>query len=297
MGHVHEVIYDVNNDVHTIYEGQKGVLVPDYELLEKFIAEVNVHEILYDLRPEIIITKYEVAQPSRARLPEDHNCQEHLELSSRTYSNGVINIWECCSICGRAGRAIKKDSLPELQKSQLQQWHKKKKWERYHLERRKRTKHHWEKCDALWQEWRNEYMHSDTWRAKRWLIKERAKNNCEMCFRKPVNNTHHVTYVNVGQEPPEDLQGLCVNCHEYLHRFPAWERVNFAVFFTHYLRRNNMYVDRSRFYPQLESGCLPGSECVTVEEALENERIAIANGEKPTWRYYADRFARKSAIG
>ncbi len=62
----------------------------------------------------------------------------------------------------------------------------------------------------------HEYLASRDWALKREAVKERAGNICERCFLNSIKNVHHLSYANVGDEPLEDLQGLCRPCHEYL---------------------------------------------------------------------------------
>jgi len=59
------------------------------------------------------------------------------------------------------------------------------------------------------------YLASREWRLKRKEVIERAKGVCERCLDDDIANVHHLTYENVGNEPLDDLQGLCRGCHEY----------------------------------------------------------------------------------
>jgi hypothetical protein len=60
------------------------------------------------------------------------------------------------------------------------------------------------------------YLASREWGLKRRAVKERAGGVCERCKKAPMRYTHHLSYRNLGNEPLEDLQGLCRGCHAYL---------------------------------------------------------------------------------
>lgn len=59
------------------------------------------------------------------------------------------------------------------------------------------------------------YMASREWALKKKAIRERARGECERCHR-PMSQVHHLSYQHLGNEPLEDLQGVCKWCHEYL---------------------------------------------------------------------------------
>lgn len=70
------------------------------------------------------------------------------------------------------------------------------------------------------------YLRSEKWQKKRQAVFERALKNansdnkfgvCERCGYKPWKpclQVHHKTYDNVFNEPLEDLELLCPNCHK-----------------------------------------------------------------------------------
>lgn len=64
------------------------------------------------------------------------------------------------------------------------------------------------------------YIHSREWREKADAALVRAGHRCERCgadrwfVRLEV---HHVTYVRLGCERPEDLEVLCHDCHRRHH--------------------------------------------------------------------------------
>ena len=61
------------------------------------------------------------------------------------------------------------------------------------------------------------YLKSKEWRAKRDRVIERCGNVCEHCGHYPVAEIHHLTYDRVFREELDDLQGLCVYCHTFMH--------------------------------------------------------------------------------
>ena len=71
-----------------------------------------------------------------------------------------------------------------------------------------------------------EYLKSEEWQEKRRLVFERASKNansnnkygvCERCGYEPRKHClqlHHRTYLHLMNEPLEDLELLCPNCHK-----------------------------------------------------------------------------------
>jgi hypothetical protein len=61
-----------------------------------------------------------------------------------------------------------------------------------------------------------EYLASPEWAERVRLVRIRARNVCERCFLRPVQEIHHRTYAHLGHEPLSDLLGLCEKCHAWL---------------------------------------------------------------------------------
>lgn len=61
------------------------------------------------------------------------------------------------------------------------------------------------------------YLHSKEWRALREQVIARCNKVCERCRLFPVSEVHHLTYDRVYHEELTDLQGLCEDCHAFLH--------------------------------------------------------------------------------
>ena len=68
-----------------------------------------------------------------------------------------------------------------------------------------------------------EYLLSPMWKARRVDVLTAARFKCQRCF-KPATDVHHKTYANLFNEPTEDLEALCRECHEEEHSQTWWQR-------------------------------------------------------------------------
>lgn len=59
-----------------------------------------------------------------------------------------------------------------------------------------------------------DYIQSDEWKQKSKDAKERVGNRCQVCNGNDRLEAHHRTYLNLGNELPEDITILCHKCHE-----------------------------------------------------------------------------------
>ena len=66
--------------------------------------------------------------------------------------------------------------------------------------------------------YRNEYLKSDAWKRKRYVVLRRDNWRCVYCGA-PATQVHHKRYarVNIGKEPIEWLVSVCKSCHESQH--------------------------------------------------------------------------------
>ena len=66
--------------------------------------------------------------------------------------------------------------------------------------------------------YRTEYLNSDEWNRKRYVVLKRDKWRCMYCGA-PATQVHHKKYArkNIGKEPVEWLVSVCKSCHESLH--------------------------------------------------------------------------------
>lgn len=79
---------------------------------------------------------------------------------------------------------------------------------KYHRSREKRRNYY-----------RNEYLKSDEWKRKRFVVLRRDNWRCVYCGA-PATQVHHKRYAkyNIGKEPIDWLVSVCQNCHEKQHR-------------------------------------------------------------------------------
>jgi 5-methylcytosine-specific restriction endonuclease McrA len=66
--------------------------------------------------------------------------------------------------------------------------------------------------------YRNEYLKSDDWKRKRYIVLKRDNWRCVYCGA-PATQVHHKKYarINIGKEPIEWLVSVCNSCHKSLH--------------------------------------------------------------------------------
>jgi|ERR1700674_4255884 len=66
--------------------------------------------------------------------------------------------------------------------------------------------------------YRDDYLQSDDWKRKRWLVLKRDGNRCVYCGAR-ATQVHHKRYArrNIGREPIEWLVSVCKTCHEKQH--------------------------------------------------------------------------------
>jgi 5-methylcytosine-specific restriction endonuclease McrA len=63
-----------------------------------------------------------------------------------------------------------------------------------------------------------EYLKSDEWKRKRYVVLKRDNWRCVYCGA-PATEVHHLKYAkwNIGKEPIEWLVSVCKNCHASKH--------------------------------------------------------------------------------
>ena len=68
------------------------------------------------------------------------------------------------------------------------------------------------------------YAASKAWQERRRLCFERDGYTCQDCGATPPDvslHCHHLTYIRLGCEAPDDLRTLCQDCHSVEHGRPA----------------------------------------------------------------------------
>ncbi len=70
--------------------------------------------------------------------------------------------------------------------------------------------------------YRNEYLKSDAWRRKRYVVFKRDNWHCVYCGAR-ATQVHHRQYArkNIGKEPIEWLVSICKSCHDSIHNKTA----------------------------------------------------------------------------
>jgi len=70
----------------------------------------------------------------------------------------------------------------------------------------------------------NKYISSNSWAKKSKSIRSAFDNQCRLCNRTGLIHAHHRTYKRLGDELPEDLTPLCVDCHDLFGHFFTYKR-------------------------------------------------------------------------
>lgn len=65
----------------------------------------------------------------------------------------------------------------------------------------------------------NQYLKSEDWKRKRFVVLRRDSWRCVHCGA-PATQVHHKRYAkwNIGREPIDWLESVCKSCHEAIHR-------------------------------------------------------------------------------
>lgn len=69
-----------------------------------------------------------------------------------------------------------------------------------------------------------DYLQSPEWRAVRAAALDRANHKCSRCGATQRLEVHHLSYLRLGHEQPEDLRVLCSRCHDTEHYVEGWTR-------------------------------------------------------------------------
>jgi len=63
-----------------------------------------------------------------------------------------------------------------------------------------------------------EYIESSEWKARMIQYKAAAGWKCIQCESTTNLTGHHLTYINLGNEPINDIEILCWDCHKGRHQ-------------------------------------------------------------------------------
>ena len=71
------------------------------------------------------------------------------------------------------------------------------------------------------------YLQSHEWQDKRKVVLSRAQYKCECCNISNVPlEVHHITYINFGCDPLDDLTAVCRECHQRIHNKHGYDYNN-----------------------------------------------------------------------
>lgn len=113
-------------------------------------------------------------------------------------------------------------------------------------------------------------MHSPSWYVKRKACIDRAGGICEICKKRKAVHAHHLIYNRFGFELPEDLQAVCLPCHEDIHGKPIEKRKTAIPKGTHKQKRQELRTllrEQRKLYNRLKA------------EHAEHVKSAIAHKE------------------
>ena len=66
--------------------------------------------------------------------------------------------------------------------------------------------------------YRNDYLKSDAWQRKRYIVLKRDNWRCVYCGAR-ATQVHHLKYAkNIGHEPIDWLVSICDECHKARHK-------------------------------------------------------------------------------
>jgi 5-methylcytosine-specific restriction endonuclease McrA len=70
--------------------------------------------------------------------------------------------------------------------------------------------------------YRNEYLKSEAWQRKRYVVMRRDNWRCVYCGA-PATQVHHKRYAkyNIGKEPIDWLVSICKTCHQKHHHLTS----------------------------------------------------------------------------
>lgn len=64
----------------------------------------------------------------------------------------------------------------------------------------------------------NDYLQSEAWQRKRYLVLKRDNWRCVYCGKR-ATQVHHLKYAkNIGREPIDWLVSICDECHKARHK-------------------------------------------------------------------------------
>lgn len=152
-------------------------------------------------------------------IKDPHHCtHEGQQIRRQRHGAFVFQCPQCGSTCSNslAHKSMSKQQMesapPFDYKRQEQGWN-------FSRESREVQKIHGIKpTDSIMREGYDQYLRSPEWKAKRQVVIQRENNICQGCRIRPIEEVHHATYSNIGDELFFQLVGLCSLCHRKVHR-------------------------------------------------------------------------------
>lgn len=93
---------------------------------------------------------------------------------------------------------------------------------------------------------KEEYYKSEEWEKVRIFALRRSQNRCQRCGAEGILEVHHLTYDNLYNERPEDLEVLCKKCHppaDRQRKSDNWYNSAFETYMSKKYGENWVYYD------------------------------------------------------
>lgn len=84
---------------------------------------------------------------------------------------------------------------------------------------------------------KEEYYKSEEWESVRIFAIHRAGKRCQKCGASGILQVHHLTYDNLYNEKPQDLEVLCKKCHKKADREREEESCYDSAFETYMVKK------------------------------------------------------------
>ena len=159
-----------------------------------------------------------------------------LKIRRRKVAGGIEHYcWQCLKCGNRVGGAVKKTLVLRLSEGRHPKEFDEELLSRYEAEREQlrdeQAKKYQDRLEEIrrdneaFNQWYQSYLTTPRWREKRSAVIERCGGTCEGCGLFPVEEVHHTTYDNVGDELLYQLVGLCSFCHRKAHNPRDWREI------------------------------------------------------------------------
>ena len=151
-------------------------------------------------------------------IKDPHHCDHNgKEIRKQTHGAYVLQCPQCGSTCSNS--LAHKSMTQEQMESALPFDYKRREqgWDFSSESRQMQRAHGIKPMDSIKRDSYDDYLRSPEWKAKRQIIIKREANICQGCLSAPIEEVHHSTYSNIGDELMFQLIGLCSNCHRKVH--------------------------------------------------------------------------------